>query len=1160
MKINLQRLIIYAMKLSLVGIFSQCLLLNLLMAGNIKAQKKSNVKEVVINIDVKEVSILELFGKLEEKTQFHFTYDYKVISENKAKISLSEKKKSVEEVLLKVSKEAKLRFKQVDNNINVNPLKGNFDSEIEVILEDVDISGKITDENGEGLPGASVLEKGTTNGVTTNLDGNYKLTVPEDATIVISFVGYSTQEILVGAQSRIDVQMEADAAQLKEVVVVGFGNQSRAKVTGSISTIDESDIRAVANKSVAQTLQGRIPGLQVIRNSGAPNAAASLTLRGPGSINGGTDPLVLVDGIESSINDVNPSDVQSVSVLKDASAASVYGAKAANGVILITTKRGNTDGTTNITYGYSVGIQDAVGLPKMLRPQEFAILQNEARINANSIPLWTDSQIEELGNNNTDWIDEVLKTGIRHQHNIALSGGNGKGQYNWSTDYLTHDGILYGSEYKRITSRLNLNHKLNKWFTVGTNAYFRYEENIGGDGFHTAANYSPTVSPKIGGITGTGGVNSDYDNTASTTVIDPISAFDIENRSADVDNPSYLIQNNAYFTITPIKGLEIKSTLGLRFNFSRSRNYNPAFEYYDMNGIEGGSIVQQRLQSETSLSEGYGEGSFWAWTNTVSYEKSFDVHNFKVLIGNNAQVTSSRSFSANDRGLPSAAVQQLGQGEQPDLVSGTSEDWSIYSIFGRFNYDYNGKYLAQFSFRRDGSSRFGPQNKFVFFPSASIGWVLSEEAFLSGITWLNFLKLRVGYGILGNQNGLGNTNYIATYALNRSTFFDSESGGKGIIQSGAAASNFPNGQIKWEQTATTNIGVDARLFNNKIDLTLEYFRKSATDLLLAERVPLSTGFNSGEGQYTTVIRNSGEALNTGLEMSARYFGKIGSELNFDIGFSGAYLKNKIIALTPGVESIVVGTESQILNKVGGPINGNHGYIADGIYQNQEELDALPRAGAGVGDIRFRDINSPEGGDIDLNANGTIEPNEMGIGGRGIPDGLVTPDDRDLIGDPNPNFILGVNFGVQYKGIDFGLQLQGDFGRDFISQDQESRTRFNGNLAVNSLNRAFERWTGEGSNNEFPRLRAGSTINDPTSTYHLQDGSYVRIREIELGYTIPSSVLEKIKANTIRIYANISNLLTLTDYYGFEVERAGSYGRGSIYPQSRTITFGISAKF
>ena len=1014
--------------------------------------------------------------------------------------------------------------------------------------QQIQISGTISDKNGTPLLGANILEKGTTNGTQSDFDGNFSIDVTnENSILIISYIGFGIKEIALNGQTNISVSLEESVVGMDEVVVVGFGTQAVNNITGSVSILDQSEINETPNKSIAQVLQGRIPGLNVIRNSGAPNAEATLNLRGRGSIGSDTSPLIIIDGVEGSINEVNPLDIASVSVLKDASASSIYGAKAANGVVLITTKKGNNNGKTDITFSVSNGFQFARDLPKVLTAEEFAILQNEARINAGNTPFWTDVQIAELRNNNTYWIDEALSTGYRQQYNIALNGGNEKGRYSWSSDYLNHTGILYGNEYERLTTRLNLSYNINDWLEAGINGFVRYQENIDGVNINAASNYSPTITPKVGSPVGTGGPDPTHNTDAESQNVDPISAFDIEEGSRKA--PSYLFQNNAYFKVRPVEGLEIETAVAYRLNLSYTKKYKPAYEYFDAIG----DVLKNRLQSETTLVEEFKRNKFWSWTNTATYKRKFGYHNLGVVIGTNAQVTSSNKFKGTANNLPSEAVQQLDQGTDPSAVTGGSADIAISSQFGRINYGYKDKYLAEFSIRRDGSSKFGSNNKFAIFPSGSLGWVLSEEDFLSNTYWLDFLKLRISYGSLGNQSGLGNTEYISQYTINRSTIFN------GTEQSGSGAINVGNPDIKWEESTIANIAIDTRLFNNKLNLTMEYFRKNTTDMLLPVRLPLSSGFNKGEGKFESVVRNTGEALNTGFEMSARYNGTIGNEFNFNLQFVGSYLKNEILALTPDIDFILgEGGETQIINMVGGAINGIHGYVFDGIYQNQAELDAMPKAGEGIGDVRFKDINSIPNADVDLNNNGIIEPNEVGIGGIGIPDGIIDPADRGFIGDPSPKYILGLNGGAQFKNFDFSFQIQGNLDQDFLSQHVENRTRFSFHLSKNTLNRANMRWTGEGSTNSFPRLRVGSS--GPTSTYQLQDASYVSIREIEFGYSIADKILNKINVHSTRIYTNLANLYTFTNYYGFEGERTGSYGRKGIYPQSRTITFGITTKF
>ena len=998
------------------------------------------------------------------------------------------------------------------------------------------VTGTITDgDTGEGLPGATVLIKGATDGAVSNAQGQYRIEVSgDDAVLVFSFVGYESEEATVGGRSVIDINLRLDTQTLEDVVVVGYGTQSRARVTGAITQVDSEEINATPVYNAAQALQGRAAGVTVI-NTGSPGTAPQVRIRGLGTIND-NNPLYVIDGmIGVDLNSINVADIESVEVLKDASATAIYGSRASNGVVIITTKKGQS-GEPTITIDSYVGVSNVSNRFDVLNTDQYVDYTNDLQTAAGLEPVqrFTDPSWSELQNNNTDWQDEIFQTGVIQNYNIGASGGSDNAVYNVSFGYQDVEGTMIETGFERYSLRVNTEFK-NKGFTFGETFNLGRtstlnEVNSGGrsqiEHAIKSAPYLPVFDANnLQGFNGPDQIdNNDAEN--------PVRAARLNDNVTDAFN----INGTIYGEYEIIEGLKYRLTFGLNATNSTQRQFRPSFFDGDFHNADRAVITQTRREFISTL-----------LTNALSYSTTIaGDHNIDVLAVSEIQENSFSQLNSSAENLVSNQIEEITTQDALTSNSFTNEN-NIISYLGRVSYSFRDKYLFTASIRADGSSRFAEDERWGTFPSVSAGWNISEEAFLSGVGAISNLKLRGSWGEVGNQN-VGDYAFTSTistgwqYRLN-----DSPVGG-------ATINNLPNELLTWETTTMINIGVDFGLFNDALYGTIEYYNNQTENMIFNQPIPNSLGFLGNPPVNRGTVETSGIDLNLG------YRGSLDNGLNFDVQAMMATTQNEITELGDVDRILLIGFEGDNISifQVGDPIGSFFGWQTDGIFQTQEEVDAhATQANAAPGDIRFADL----AGAPDENGNPTG------------PDGQINADDRTILGNYFPDVIYSLNVNLDWKNFDFNLFLNGQVGNDIFNTniyDLEGMTRvFNAGTAV------LNRWTGPGTSNGVPRAVSGDPNNNArASDRYVEDGGFLRFRNITLGYTVPTQNFLNGSISRLRVYLSGQNLITITDYSGLDPEIGQSRGAGGSgqnqtartgidfgnYPQPRTYLMGVQLTF
>ncbi|MCH7400922.1 SusC/RagA family TonB-linked outer membrane protein [Belliella kenyensis] len=1003
------------------------------------------------------------------------------------------------------------------------------------------VRGQVKDDTGFPLPGVSVLKLKTTEGTITDLDGNFSIKAAVGDELQFSFMGFKPQVVAVGASRQINVTLSEDLTSLNEVVVIGYGTATKKELTGATSQVKGEAIERMNMPRVDQALQGQLAGVNITTNSGAPGGTSNIRIRGIGTF-GDNDPLILVDGViydAAGLNALNPNDIESVNVLKDGTAG-IYGVRAANGVILIETKKGNLGSKPRLDFTAYYGVQETARKLELLNAREFAILKNEA-FAAGGQPMPFNNV--ELGEG-TNWQNEVFQTAPVQEYNLTVTGGSEKTTYSIGGSYFAQQGIVGGpkANFERYNARINFTTELAPKVKLTNVLLYTREESKGlpqggiGSVLYNTINAYPTETVFVGNrFSYLENVNdiinplAQMQNTYNDTWV---------NKLVGKEEIEYKINNN--FTATGRAGYNFAMVDSKAFNplvwygpgkFANSaRNANLDPVLVDVGGVQierGANVFESR---NTFLD--YNLEAF------LNYQETFkDDHTVKgmfgvSLVGNRSEGLNGVGFNIpnNDLNFADISANQAPGGFLNNVGSFQSRQ-RLTSAFLRAEYDYQKKYLVSAVVRRDGSSNFGPNNRIGYFPAISGAWVVSDESFFN-VGFIDFMKLRTSFGVSGNdQIGLfryrGLLNGSATYVFND------------LIVNGAAIGATSNPDLKWETTYQTNLGLDFSLFN-ALDFTANYFVKNTKDLLFQPDVSALLG-SYGPGGFPPVI-NAGDVMNRGIELELGYGTSKKDGVNFRFDYNVTFLKNEVTAVPEGFEFIPgaafsVGGNVATRFQKGFPIGYFIGYQTDGIFQTQEEIASSPvsQAGARPGDLRF----------VDQNGDGVIN--------------FGDDSDRTMIGSPIPDVVMGFNFSVDFKGFDFGANIYAALGQDII-RNYERQQPWANQLAYN-----INRWTGPGSTNEIPRLTTGPTRNTVFSDFYVEDGSFLRLRNVQLGYTIPSQVSKKIGMQYFRLYIAANNLVTLTKYQGFDPD----VGAGNplfagvdngIYPQARTIMAGVNIKF
>ncbi len=1029
----------------------------------------------------------------------------------------------------------------------------------------VTLTGRVTGGNAEALPGVNVLLKGTTSGTTTDSDGKYALSLPDDqadGTLVFSFIGYTTREVAIGNRTTIDVSLVADIKSLSEVVVIGYGTQEKRDVLGAISSVKGEDLRKVPVSGLDQALQGRAAGVVVTQNTGDPGGGVSIRIRGTGTQRN-NEPLYVIDGFpvssdnlssagnngsnptanngnnngssagqpSSVLSTINPNDIESIEVLKDASAAAIYGSRAANGVVLITTKRGK-EGKASVNFDAYYGLSQATRFPRMMNAAQFTEVVTEFFTNTNQLnridPAWSNPE------HNTNWVKEAFRVAPIQNYNLSVSGGNASTRAAVSANYFRQDGIIRFSDFERFSFRANIDQQVGKKLKLGnsfTLSRTSARETSAGD-FSTSGFFRQLMSAwptwPVRDPDGSYNQPTYYGAGTPSTLANPI---------ARIDNDRYALARTRmlgtlFGEYQLLPGLTYKLNLGIDYIGSNRQNDKPTYP--------GASPSRQGVYT---LEEFRSDETVWLIENTLTYAKTFGRHNLNVLAGTTAQQSNSNSIAGTaNSATPIRSVSATVE-SQRNLAAGVYNQWSLLSYLGRLNYAFADKYLVSATIRRDGSSRFGTNNKWGVFPSFSVGWRVSEEGFLRNLAVVSDLKLRASRGTLGNQE-IGLYDYLGTLTNDRAAY---TFGTGQTLQPGLYINNLGNANLQWEKSTQTNLGLDASLFNNRLDLTLDYFLKSTTGLLIPVNVPITSGVGS-------ITRNAGEVQNRGLEAAVTYRNGAGN-FHYALSANGSLIRNEVIALADEDQVLAPGQvafsgPSLTRIEAGYPIGYFYGFIMDGIFQNQAQVDAHAKQNAGPGDVIFRDINGRD-------ADGEL---------TGQPDGQINDDDQTLIGNPIPKFTYGFNANLDYKGVDLSLFFYGVQGNDIFNA-----TKYFNNVNSWDINNGFiqsyERWRGEGTSNVQPRNAPNDNNNYRNSTYFIEKGSYLRLRNVQLGYTFPKALSTKVGMERLRVYVSAQNLFTITNYSGFDPE-VGSFNQSAQfsgydlgrYPTAQTYLLGVNVQF
>lgn len=1078
-------------------------------AGNAHSQ---NAK---VSIRMNNVKLDKILNEIENQTDYLFIYNNQV-DINKI-TSVKVKNEAVAQVLDRILSGTGINYELEGTHII---LTTEAIKDLHAQQQAKTVTGTVTDVSGEPIIGANIRIKGTTTGTITDIDGNFSIKAEPQSVIEVSYIGYLTQETVINNQKSIRFLLKEDTKTLDKVVVIGYGVQKKADLTGSVANINTEKLNTQSNANIGQALQGKIAGVDIVSQGGAPGSGTRIMVRGIGTLNNAS-PLYIVDGMYmNSIDHINPNDIASIDVLKDASSAAIYGSRAANGVIIVTTKEGsNTEGKPIIDLSVNLGISTASKFLDMLDAKGWAEVTTIARqaIGKPALDMATD-----LANKpDNDWQDIMFRPALMQNYNLSVKGGGKYSTYYTGLGYFNQDGIVKGTNYQRYNIQSKNDYKRGI-FSAGTNLIISFShdkplhQELRGGMIGTILQSVPTLEKyddtREGGY---GGTYGDVVNIPHPLAI-------IDDNIMDRYNENVKIFANLYAQIELFKGLKYKLNLTPDFSFERYKNYLNKYDF----GLATNSITQ--------LTERQRRRRNILVENLLTFDRTFGEHKISALAGYTYQDSRFRHIQAYGEGLPQG-LEEIDAATTNRSNEGNSWRSVLTSILGRVFYSYQNKYLFTATIRRDGSSKFGKNNRYGYFPSFSLGWNVTEEKFMENVHWLDQLKLRGGYGVLGNQE-IDNYQYSSTIT----TGINYPDGNGGLLQ-GAFPKNFANPDIKWEETAMTNVGIDFMAFNNRLSLTADYYVKNTKDILLTVPIPISSGGANDP------IRNAGKIRNNGFEFNLGWMDQPNPDISYGINLIGSFNKNKVIAMGSESGSIKGGSTNQNITtsetKAGYPIGGYWLISTAGYFNSQEEVDAYAKDGKKIqpaaepGDIKFVDANN---------------------------DGVINDDDRVFQGSPFPDFTFALNGNMRYKNFDLSIGLQGVLGNKIYNATRQ--TLEDVTKGSNFLASCLDYWTPENKNASHPRL----TWDDPNrntraeSDRYLENGSYLRLRSVQLGYTFPQTWF-KGAIQHARVYINAENLFTITSYSGYspDVNADNANYRGFdnfIYPTNRTFMLGLNVTF
>src|SRR5574344_942767 len=1027
--------------------------------------------------------------------------------------------------------------------------------------QNVTVKGTVSDEGGP-LIGATVKVKGATSGAVTDMDGNYSIQASPKQTLVFSYLGYETKEIYVGSKKVINVNLSQDQKVLNEVVVVGYGQMKRADVTGSVVSVNEKAIERSVPTSIDQVLQGRAAGVQIQANSGTPGANTSIRIRGINSLNATNQPIFVIDGVvidaagvdtsdplssNNPLATINPSDIVSMDVLKDASATAIYGARASNGVIMITTKRGKA-GEATITYDGYVGWQEQAKKLDMMNLQQYATHHN-ARAAA-GIVAYSDAfvDVDALGSG-TDWQEALFRRALMTSHNISIPGGSPAATYSISGGYLNQDGIAVGSGYKRLTLRGNTDAQVKKWLKASLSfSLTDSKQQVGANNnlIMNALESQPSVAVKS--------ADGSYDGPDDVWM--PVNAIALANMRENY-NKKMNFRVNGSLEATLMKGLTFKTELSADYNLNKYYYYEPDYQF---GVLSNDTRTGKWTKTDTK---------YWSWRNIFNYSNTFNkIHTVNLMVGQEMSHSHWESQASTATGFLSNSVHDISAGDvSSSSGTGSQVNNSLFSYFGRAFYSFDDRYLLTATLRRDGSSRFADGHRWGWFPSAALAWKITNEKFMKSITAIDNLKLRLGWGSTGNQN-------VSDYAYMALLASKSTPWGSGVL-----TANNANPDLKWETTDSYNVGLDLNMFHNRIEFIFDWYYKKTRDLLLQIPLPAYLG-SSGNGAASNPWANVGSLRNTGVEMTLNTVNIDKGGFQWRSNFVFSLNRNKVLSLDTESSTIdktfQVGSDVSTVTRttVGQPIGQFWGYKVIGRFEKAEDFYYKDANG------NVKAVALPEGSSIAKDKTWIGDYIFEDING----DGKINNEDETFIGNPNPDFTFGIGNTFTYKGFDLTIFFSGSYGNDIIIYNRRflEDVRSNSNLLTSAANYAIlsvidpnkptddyrNLYVSNASSTLLPRLSASSTnANNRMSDLYVEDGSYIRLQNVSLSYTLPKSLVRKIKLENLKVYMNLQNVFTWTKYNGFDPEVGSMYGDALMtgldygrYPSPRIYTFGLNISF
>lgn len=999
-------------------------------------------------------------------------------------------------------------------------------------IAQIPLSGRITDiADGQAVIGATVVVKGTAKGTSTDADGRFRLDAPgEEAVLTISYVGYLSQEIAVGKQRDFSIALQENRSALDEVVVVGYGAQKRSNISGAVSSISAGEIAETPILRIEQALQGRAAGVAVIQNSGSPGSTLTVRIRGIGST-GSSNPLYIVDGIPvDGLDFLNPSDIESINLLKDGASAAIYGARGGNGVVLITTKTGKKNTAGRISYDAYFGMQSPWKTANLLSAGEYAVLSNEAHVAAGATPLPEFANPAALGQG-TDWLDAIFSDAPMSSHQINLNGGTEKSTYSVTGSVFNQNGIVGGdkADFQRYTVRANGTNQVKDWLTIGTNINFTSLTRNG------LAENNEFVTPLVRALNMdplTPVRKSDgtfaYSRYADTDITNPLNAIEQTFDEWHSDRVVGLV----FGELSLGKGFTFRSSYSVDATFAQQDIFYAKFDLSNDPTLADAPAGEKRAVNSVVINNNTWKN--WQWENVLTWRKTLAKRHDLTLTAGTSTLENQHEYNGGaNTNLPSNDPKDAYISNTIDPIAsqsayGGADESAWRSFFGRANYEFDEKYLFSASFRADGSSKFGANNRFGYFPSVSAGWIASREDFWKQ-NLVNFLKIRASWGQNGNDQ-IGPYGYTTVVNSGQNYTF----GPTQVITNGSVALTSANPDLKWETIEQTNVGVDAEFWAGRVAFSGDFYLKNTLDMLYAAPIPLTAG-------TAAPVTNIASVRNQGLELSASYRNR-DRAFKYSIGGNIAFVQNEVTSLGRGSEP-VFGGRVQSANAdvtktdVGQPIGSFFGYVTDGVFQNRAEIEsaAFQNENTAPGDIRFKDLDG---------------------------DGQITAADQTYIGNPSPDIVYGMNLDFEFKGFDLGIFLQGTQGNEIYN----ATVRYDFNY-VNRPVSVLKRWTGPGTSNSEPRVNLlDPNQNARVSDRFVEDGSYLRLKNVQLGYSLHKSLLRKIKFEKFRLYVSAQNLFTFTKYSGMDPE-IGAYGgplnagvdRG-FYPQARVLLGGVNVTF